>query len=323
MKTKMLITSLICLLLFACGEAKAKQSNKREEQKTNYIVKIQKKEKILNSLPSKIEKHIHGPNCSHDHKTANSEHVEKITQDLNERLKLANMLPEEIRKKIEKMLNNGEINKLGTMSQHLAHVGNYELAFLIASNFLAFAETDMEKQMATAFYADLSAFIFNKCHKVLDDENKAEYENIKNLMKENLMNIPDKLDVNQLYKFLINSNLRKYSSLLYKYEKDLDSMYEVYDISANKLDKQSKEELAFSQFINSYSLLVNQKNYDKIKLNDYNIDRMLEYLKQINKNDCPDVVKNSPLLSYTEKCKKSIEKYKKYHLNIKKKNEFK
>ena len=251
MKTKSLISLSICLLLFACGETKADQPDKREEQKTNSTVKIQKKEKsekskkekILKSLPSKIEKHVHGFDCGHDHKTANSSQIAEMTQDLDERLKLANMLPDDIRKKIEKMLINREINKLGTLSQHLAHMGNYEIAFLIASNFLAFAETDMEKQMATTFYANLSVFIFNKCHKVLDDKNKAEYENIKNLLKENLMNIPDKLDDNQLYRFLINSNFRKYSSLLYKYEKDLDSMYEIYDISANKLDKQGSTEI--------------------------------------------------------------------------------
>ena len=331
MKTKTLIILSICLLIFTCGETKAQQTNKSDEQKQKPIVKTKekektkesKKEKILESLPSKVKKHVHGHNCGHDHKTANSSQIAKMTQDLDERLKLANMLPDDIRNKIEKMLANREIDKLGTMSQHLAHMGDYKIAFLIASNFLAHAETETEKQMASSFYADLSAFVFNKCHKVLDDENKEEYENIKNLLKKNLKNTPNNLENNPVYKFLIKSNFEDYSYLLYKYEKDLDSMYEIYDASANKFDKHIQEKLALSQFIKSYSLIVNSKNYDKIKLNDNNIERMLKYLEQINKDDCPNVVKNSPLLSYTEKCKKSIEKYKKYQLNIKEKNELK
>lgn len=313
MKTKSFITLSICLLLFACGETKAKPTEKNEKQKQKSIAKTQKKEKILESLPSKIEKHIHSPNCGHAHKTANSEHVEKMAQILDARLKLANMLPEEIREKIKEMLENKKINALADMSFQLIKLKDYENALLIASNFLAHAETDTEKQMANSFYAILASDIFRKCNEKLNDNNKEECENIKKLLKESLENIPNNIEGNYQFEFLVDRSLFEYNNIT-DYDKNLDSMFRLLDNSINKLDKHSLEKFTLSYIMTSYSILYHKENYNKIEVNEHNLNRIIKYFDLIGSDDCPDVAKDTPMRTKHQDMKKYVLKYKKYRL---------
>ena len=241
MKTKTLIILSICLLLFANREVKAKSFEKSDDPKTNSMV------------------------------TANHSHVAKMTQILDKRLKLANMLPEDIREKIKKMLAKKDINGLANMSFQLTNLGDYNNALLIASNFLAIAETKTEEQMANSFYAILASDVFCKRYKNIDENNKAEYENIKKSLKESLGNISDNIDETYKVKFLVDRSLSDYSFIAHEYDNDIDSLYEFYDFSADKLDKHYKylsEKHSFSFFMSSYIILCRPQIHGKIKISE-------------------------------------------------------
>ena len=123
MKTKMLITLSICLLLFSCGEKKQPVKDTKQKTVTNTPEKPKqeiKKEKVLDALPAKKEEHVHGSNCGHVLDAANSEHVSMMATAQEERMKLAEMLPEEIREKIAKMVEERDVNGLAAMCNQLS-----------------------------------------------------------------------------------------------------------------------------------------------------------------------------------------------------------
>ncbi len=316
MKTKMLITLSICLILFACGEKKPPEKKVKQKTvtKTPEKPKLEtKKEKVLEALPAKKDEHVHSPGCGHDHGAADSEHVSIMATAQEERMKLAEMLPDEIRKKILKMVDKRDINGLAEMCNQLSRMGNYKDAFLIASNFLAHAETETEKQMAASFYGNLSAQAFCKDYRSLNESNKAEFENVKNLLIESLENTPENHDnISQAY--LVNESLIQLSQVLL-HNIDTDFKYEMYDAYKYKTKGISKAFFDVTEncvFMNAYMVMQYPKNYKKIKITDENLNRMIEYTdKMISGKISP--CGDSP--SRLQRMKNDFQKFKEYRQN--------
>jgi len=285
MKTKTLITLSICLLLFACGEKKPPEKKVKQKSVTKIAEKPKqetKKEKVLAALPAKKDEHVHGPNCGHEH-AASSEHVNMMAKSQEERMKLAEMLPEEIREKIAKMVADREVKELARMCYRLSQIDDFDNAFLIASNFLAHAETETEKQMAASFYANLVADAFSKQNTVLNDENRAEYENVVNLLEESLKNTPDDINIEQI--LILNDSLFCLPKLLIKYNFDVDSAYKNFDSFVYKAHKDPQK------IINNYLVSMTcyqlelPENYKKMKLNNENLERLIKDIDQISASD--------------------------------------
>ena len=315
MKTKTLLTLSICLLLFACGEKKPAEKKIKQKTVTNTSGKPKqetKKEKVLDALPAKKEEHVHGPGCGHDHGAANPKHVSMMANAQEERMKLAEMLPEEIREKIAKMVAERNINGLAGMCYQLSRMGNYDNAFLIASNFLAHAETKTEKQMAASFYANLVADAFTKRNKKINNNNKVEYENVKNLLTESIENVPDNPELNQA--FLLNESLR-YLPRILKHEMDVDTMYKLFDASIHKikkLHKSNSENTEFSFFMTTYNYFRRPQHYDAIKISDENINRLLEHNEKIINGKAFSLLDSASFTITPQDIKNNILKYKDY-----------
>ena len=194
----------ICLFLFSCGDKK--QPEKKIEQKSKAVNRISK-------ISDTKEKDFLATEKTQPHSSAaNSEHVSMMANAQEERMKLAEMLPEEIREKIEKMLAERDIDGLATMSAGLFKIGDYDNAILIASNFLACAETDTEKQMADSFYANLVAKVFTKQNRFINDANKEEYQNVITLLTDSLNKTPGNVEINQAS--IVATSMKEYAILL-------------------------------------------------------------------------------------------------------------
>ena len=327
MKTKMLFILSICLLLFACGEKNPPEKKVKQKTVTKIPEKPKseiKKEKVLDALPAKKDEHVHGPSCGHDLGAANPKHVSMMAIAQEERMKLAEMLPEEIRDKIAKMVRKRDINGLAEMCSQLSRMGNYKDAFLIASNFLAYAETETEKQMAVSFYANLAAEAFTKRNKKINNINKEEYETVKNLLIESIKNVSDNPKSNQAY--LLETSFQLLPLIL-RHEKDIDTMYELYDTSLYKmkqLDQSYLDNLKFDFFMYTYNYFRNPNYYADIKVSDENINRLLKQTEKISSGKALEIFSllNSPSFGVTVKeIKENILKYKNYRQKNIKKNE--
>ena len=319
MKTKMLITLSICLLLFACGEKK--QPEKKVKQKTvnktpEKPKQETKKEKILDTLPAKKDEHVHDPNCGHDHGVASSEHVSIMAKAQEERIKLAEMLPEEIREKIEKLVEERDVEGLTKMCNHLSRIGNYGNAILIASNFLLYAETKTEKEMASSFYANLVAEVFIESFNTLNDSNKSEYDNIKSLLINSLENSPNhpKMEHSDLLGF----SFHRVFSLL-NYDKDINTMYKIHDNYYHKINNLSKTDLDLinNMLLTSASIsFQDSDNYNTIQITDKNLNKLLDFCNNIINGTKPVIIEN---ISDIQAYKKNIENFKNYRQQLKNK----
>ncbi len=312
MKTKTLLILSICLLLFACGDKKQPEKIIKQKLITKHPEKPKPKEKILEVLPTKKDEHVLEPGCGHDYSVANSKHVSMMATAQEERIKLAEMLPKEIREEIAKMVAQRDINGLSTMSIRLFNMGDYDNAILIASNFLAHAETETEKQMATSFYAYLSADIFMKNNNLLDKNNKDKYDNIKSLLKNSLENTPDNIDMN--HASIVRNSLSDYIRFSIKYEYNANDAFDIYNKSFHKINTLPKDfqELAFhgifSGIINS---LQRQKNYEKLIIDDNNFNRLVKYKDKIINRTGPSFTKrkSEKALQRYQNIIKNYEKY--------------
>jgi len=315
MKSKMLITLSICLLLFSCGDKK--QPAKKVKQKT--VAKIPdkpkqetKKEKVLDALPAKKEEHVHGPGCGHEHNVvASSEHISTMMSAQEHQMKMAEMLPDDIREEIQKMVAERNVKGLTRMCNYLSRMGDFDNAFLIASNFLAYAETETEKQMANSFYANLATKAFRKHNKERNDENEAEYENIKLLLIESLEKTPDKPNIDQAK--LVEFSLYGLFGHLY-YENNVDTMYKIYDMSSHKINKLPQNNLDLIKnilFSSAYIPFQHPEDYDKIRISNHNLDRLLKFSEDMIAGRASTLGESAFVL---QKYKKNLQGFKNYRL---------
>ncbi len=311
MKNKTLIILSISLLLFSCGDKKQPEKKIKQETVTKIPEKRKqetKKEVILNALPTKKEEHVHGPGCGHDHDVASSDHVNKMANAQEERIRVAEMMPEEIKEKIAKMVAEKDVKGLLEMCNRLSQMGDFDNAFLIASNYLALAETEIEKKMANSYFANLSAANFLNQNKKLNKENKNDYENIKTLLKDTLENTPDKIDYNHAR--VVFYSLEKNRLLISQFENDYNLIYKMIDKHYHKLDNYHSQDLIpFQAFMCAYQKCQSVKDYNKAKINIKTLNKMLDFNeKLISKEACPRLPKHFQLQKY----KNNLLKYKDY-----------
>jgi len=304
MKTKLLIILSTCLFLFSCGDKRTPE--KKAEQKPEVVTKNS------NVADKKKKKTFATEKKETQYSAANSEHVSIMASAQKERMKLAEMLPDDIREKIATMVADRDVKGLTKMCNQLSRIGDYNNAFLIASNFLAHAETETEKQMAASFYANLATEAFIRQNRNLNNDNKNKLKNIKKLLVRSIKDTPDNPNIDQS---ILMAQSLVYYSCISAYEMDLDSMYNIYDLSYNKISKLSDNRRYNNYdhiFMQAYKPLQRSKNYEKVKISDENLNRMLDYTDKIISGERPFQQKKK---SYYIRFRNVIQKFKDYRLN--------
>lgn len=308
MKTKTLLILSICLFLFACGEKKMSEKIIKQKTAIKTSPKIEsktEKEKDLATLPTKKVEHIHDQNCNHKSNIANQEFINMFAKAQAKRMKLAEMQPEEIRKKIQDLIALGDIEGLIKLVHQLNQIADYHNMFFIASNLVALASTDTEKQLADSCYALVSSVAFWKQNSNLNKDNKDKYENVKSLLIDNLNTTPNK--INNLQMELLIPNMDLHANFLINYEKDIDSACEMFEKITTRIPKRINKICGINEWIYIRTDLCFRKteDYDKIKLSEENINKLLEYGDKIKKGEIIRVCSPSAIEEF-------ILKYKKY-----------
>lgn len=279
-----LIAFSLTLILVSCGKPeRAKKLEKNEKEiKTIKVVEEPKKEKTIKALPTKKSKHENKATKKQMPSSANLSRVSNLTLGQNSMIKYAEITPTEMKNKIESLISEGEISELIEIFDFLTSLKRYNLAFLVASNFLEYANTETEKQIANTCHAILSsrAFVYNNDLIHNFNDNKAEYENLKKNLTEGLENAPEIIDNKQLSLTLAKSM----DSLIFllQYDQDVDSMFKIYDSYIHKIKDTKNEEVTEKFILNSALIILQTENrYKKVKkISVKNLNKTLKYLDE-------------------------------------------
>ena len=302
------------MLIISCGR---QENNNIENKKiikpkikSNQIIKGKKNEN-KNTIDIENKKQLIT-------NVANLSKVSILTKGQNQTMELAEMDSDGIKEFIKPFVLDKDYNKLSGINNELQQMRRYDDALIIISNFYKMATNEKEEQFAKAIHANLLCHEFIRKN-MYYNYNKKEQKKRKTFMLEQLENTPKNIANNVLEDDIDNLYLGQFKNLIentisiISYEKNVDSMYKIYDLYAKPFDDNYKDMIEERMFSGVNQKLLFTKNFDKIKdVSDKSLERAIKYSNKMIKNKMKEnifpaeEVKRFQELAY---------KYKEYKIN--------
>lgn len=302
------------MLIISCGR---QENNNIENKKiikpkikSNQIIKGKKNEN-KNTIDIENKKQLIT-------NVANLSKVSILTKGQNQTMELAEMDSDGIKEFIKPFVLDKDYNKLSGINNELQQMRRYDDALIIISNFYKMATNEKEEQFAKATHANLLCHEFIRKN-MYYNYNKKEQKKRKTFMLEQLENTPKNIANNVLEDDIDNLYLGQFKNLIentisiISYEKNVDSMYKIYDLYAKPFDDNYKDMIEERMFSGVNQKLLFTKNFDKIKdVSDKSLERAIKYSNKMIKNKMnenifpAEEVKRFQELAY---------KYKEYKIN--------
>ncbi len=302
------------MLIISCGR---QENNNIENKKiikpkikSNQIIKGKKNEN-KNTIDIENKKQLIT-------NVANLSKVSILTKGQNQTMELAEMDSDGIKEFIKPFVLDKDYNKLSGINNELQQMRRYDDALIIISNFYKMATNEKEEQFAKAIHANLLCHEFIRKN-MYYNYNKKEQKKRKTFMLEQLENTPKNIANNVLEDDIDNLYLGQFKNLIentisiISYEKNVDSMYKIYDLYAKPFDDNYKDMIEERMFSGVNQKLLFTKNFDKIKdVSDKSLERAIKYSNKMIKNKMnenifpAEEVKRFQELAY---------KYKEYKIN--------